>query len=262
MSTKVKVFVVGRPGSGKTTAVRRLIELARERDWIHTRIKDYNILYGMFRAESNLQYKKFRPTAHGGFDVIDMSVFDTALEKLEKLVREEERKRLSKEELIIIEFARNDYREAFKIFDPEFLRSSYFIFVDAEIETCIQRIHDRIASCPATEDNHYVSEYIIKSYYYRDNWEYMSSHLKEVYGIEKHRIEAVYNMGSLQEFINRVNRFADTLFSVRTHPRLSIDGLREFFRVWLRRFSKRHNVLVDNKSEESQTPLAIGDLGN
>jgi len=262
MSTKVKVFVVGRPGSGKTTAVRRLRELARERDWIINRIKDYDILYSMFQAESNLQYKKFRPTAHEGFDVIDMSVFDTALEKLEKIVKEEEKKNATKEELIIIEFARNDYREAFKFFDPEFLRSSYFIFVDAKIETCIQRIHDRIVSCPATEDNHYVSEYIIKSYYYRDNWEYMGSYLKKVYGIERRRIETVYNMGSLQEFISRVNRFADTIFTVRTHPRISIDGLREFFRAWLRRLSKRRNVLVDDKFEDSQTPLAIGDLGN
>ncbi len=261
MSTKVKVFVVGRPGSGKTTAVRRLRELARERDWIINRIKDYDILYSMFQAESNLQYKKFRPTAHEGFDVIDMSVFDTALEKLEKLVREEEKKRLSKKELIIIEFARNDYREAFEFFDPEFLRSSYFIFVDADIETCIRRIHDRIASCPAKEDNHYVSEYIIKSYYYRDNWEYMGSHLKKVYGIDEHRIEAVYNMGSLQEFINRVNRFADTIFTVRTHPRISIDGLQKFFREYLWRFSKKRNALVDNKFEDSKTPLAIGDLG-
>src|SRR5438094_6435413 len=88
-----KVFVLGRPGSGKTTAVRRLIELAKERDWIITRIKDYNILYSMFQAESNLQYKRFRPTAHEGFDVIDMSVFDTALEKLEKIVKEEEKKK-------------------------------------------------------------------------------------------------------------------------------------------------------------------------
>ena len=90
----------------------------------------------------------------------------------------------------------------------------------------------------------------------------MGSHLKKVYGIEEQRIEAVYNMGSLQEFTNRVNRFADTIFTVRTHPRISIDGLREFFRAWLRRFSKRHNVLVDNKFEDSQTPLAIGDLEN
>src|SRR6266550_1619175 len=255
MSTKVKVFVLGRPGSGKTTAVRRLIELAKERDWNFTRIKDYNILYSMFLAESDLQNKRFRPTAHGGFDVIDMSVFDTALEKLEKLVREEEKKRLSKKELIIIEFARNDYREAFEFFDPEFLQSSYFIFVDADIETCIRRIHNRITSCPATEDNHYVSEYIIKSYYYKDNWEYMGSHLKKVYGIEEQRIEAVNNMGSLQEFINRINRFGDTIFTGGTRTAVGGGLLQEFFARWLKRFSHKRNVPVESKLGDTQTPV-------
>jgi adenylate kinase family enzyme len=224
MSAKVKVFVLGRPGSGKTTAVRHLVELAKERDWNITRIKDYDILYSMFRSESDPEYKRFRPTAHGGFDVIDLSVFDTALEKLEKIVEEEERRNSHKDELIIIEFARNDYRDALKCFNSDFLRSSYFIFVDADIETCIRRIHDRITSCPATEDNHYVSEHIIKSYYYRDNWEYMGSHLKKVYGIEERRIEAVNNMGSLQEFITRVNRFADTIFTEELIPRLVMMG--------------------------------------
>jgi len=260
MSAKVKVFVLGRPGSGKTTAVHRLMELAKEKDWNITRFKDYDILYSMFRAESDTEYQRFRPTAHGGFDVIDLSVFDTALKKLENNVEEEERRGSSKDELIIIEFARNDYSEALKCFDPDFLRSSYFIFVDADIETCIRRIHDRITSCPATEDNHYVSEYIIKSYYYRDNWEYMGSHLKEVYGVEEQRIEAVYNMGSLQEYIDRVDRYANTIFIVNTQPSISKRGLREFFRVLLLRFSNKRDVFVESKSEDTQIPVLAGEL--
>ena len=259
MSAKVKVFVLGRPGSGKTTAVRRLIDLAKERDWNITRIKDYDILYSMFRSESDLEYKRFRPTAHGGFDVIDLSVFDTALEKLEKIVEEEERRNSHKDELIIIEFARNDYRDALKCFNSDFLQSSYFIFVDADIETCIRRIHDRIASCPAKEDNHYVSEYIIKSYYYKDNWEYMGSHLKKVYGIEEQRIEAVNNMGSLQEFINRINRFGDTIFTGGTRTAVGGGLLQEFFARWLKRFSDKRNVPVESKLGDTQTPVAAGE---
>src|SRR6266566_6758631 len=85
----VKVFVLGRPGSGKTTAVRHIIKLAQNRGWFAIRIKDYDILYGMFQADT--EHKKFRPVAHGGFDVLDFSVLDTALEKLQKIVQDQER---------------------------------------------------------------------------------------------------------------------------------------------------------------------------
>lgn len=215
MPAKVKVFVMGRPGSGKTTAVRRLMRLAEERDWGATRIKDYNILYSMFQAEADTGYKRFRPTNHGGFDVVDFAVLDIALEQLEKIAKKQESRKSLKDELIIIEFARNDYREALKCFKPDFLRTSHFFFVDAELEICIGRIRKRMV-CPV-EDNHYVSEHIIKSYYNKDNWEYMDRYLKEDYAIEKRRIETVYNMGSLQEFIDDVDRFANTTFWQEVH---------------------------------------------
>jgi adenylate kinase family enzyme len=260
MSAKVKVFVLGRPGSGKTTAVRHLIALAKERDWDFTRIKDYDILCDMFREDSN--YKRFQPTVHGGFDVIDLSVFDLVLKKLEKKVKKKVKKKSSNDELIIIEFARNDYRAALKCFNQNLLRSSYFIFVDAEIETCIKRIHDRITFCPTAEDNHYVSEYIIKSYYYRDNWEYMGSHLKQAYGIENQRIEAIYNMGSLKEYVDRVDRFANTIFTVQTQPSASKGGLHAFFRNLLMHFSNKRDVFVESEFQDAQTTDVVGELGN
>src|SRR5437764_1080820 len=123
----VKVFVLGRPGSGKTTAVRRMMELAKERGWNTRRIKDFEILHSMFLADS--EHKEFLPVAHGGFDVIDFSVLDTALEKLEKVVEEQKSQSSSEDDLIIIEFARNDYRKAFKRFNPQFLQDAFFLFV-------------------------------------------------------------------------------------------------------------------------------------
>jgi adenylate kinase family enzyme len=260
MPAKVKVFVLGRPGSGKTTAVRRLMELVRERNWKPTRIKDYDILYKMFQADS--KKKRFHPATHGGFDVIDFSVLDTALEKLEKKVKWHGRKIFLKDELIIIEFARNDYREALKHFSPGFLRNSFFFFVDADIDTCIQRICDRVACSTATEDNHYVSEHIIKHYYSKDNWKYMADNLKRDYGISEERIEAVYNMGSLQEFIHKVDLFANDILVSRTRIQVGVDQLRQFYRDMLKRFSYKRDVPLESKSEDTQTPVVVGELGN
>ncbi len=257
MPAKVKVFVLGRPGSGKTTAVNRLIELAKERDWNTRRIKDYEILHSMFLADT--EHKKFLPTAHGGFDVIDFSVLDIALGKLEKKVKWHELKFSFKNELIIIEFARNDYHEALKQFDPDFLRDSFFFFIDADIDTCIQRIRDRVACSTATEDNHYVSEHIIRHYYSKDNWKYMANNLKRDYGISEQRVEAIYNMDSLQEFIHKVDLFASGIFVSRTRIQVGVGRLRQFYRDILKRFPNKRDVFVESKSEDTQIPVLAGE---
>ena len=89
----------------------------------------------------------------------------------------------------------------------------------------------------------------------------MGNYLKKIYGIEKQRIAAVYNMGSLQKYIDRVNRFANTIFTVKTQPSVSKGGLREFFRVLLARFSNKRDVLVESKFEDTQTPVVVRELG-
>src|SRR6266487_2364404 len=81
----IKVFVLGRPGSGKTTAFRRISALLNDKGWPITRIRDYGILQGMSRHE--IEGKKFRPADHGGFDVVDFSVLDNALVEVERQVR-------------------------------------------------------------------------------------------------------------------------------------------------------------------------------
>src|SRR5690348_10017532 len=105
----VKVVALGRPGSGKTTAVLHIIDLAGRRNYPTLRLKEYDILYEMFRDKDNAENKKFRPTAYGGFEITDFSVLDTSLKKLEEKIQGEgydgDRK------LITIELARDDYRK-------------------------------------------------------------------------------------------------------------------------------------------------------
>jgi len=49
----VKVFILGRPGSGKSTAARRIAKLVQHKGWSPVRISDYDILYNMFQREKN-----------------------------------------------------------------------------------------------------------------------------------------------------------------------------------------------------------------
>src|SRR6266581_9014445 len=108
----VKLFVLGLPGSGKSTIAREIAKNIDNRGLESIRINDYVILEQMYHDD--IECKQFQPADRGGFDVIDLTVIDTALKKLEQsaqyLIS------YKPERVILIEFARNDYRKAFKLF--------------------------------------------------------------------------------------------------------------------------------------------------
>ena len=81
----VKILFLGRPGSGKTTAIQELYNLAYQRAYSTICMDDYHILARM--SQEDTRHEKFRTTDYGGFDVLDPTVFDTALEILEEQAR-------------------------------------------------------------------------------------------------------------------------------------------------------------------------------
>ena len=203
----VKVFFLGRPGSGKTTAIQEICEIARRRAYSAICMDDYTILARM--SQEDTQREKFRTTDYGGFDVLDPTVFDSALAVLEQQVQAA--LQTEKDGIITIEFARNDYHQALSQFSPGFLKDAYIFFVEADLDTCIQRIYQRVMG-PTRRRQHFVSEYVMHTYYSRDNWTYATSRMKKEYDIHK-RITAYYNTGSLPELLSIVNEFAERLFA-------------------------------------------------
>jgi thymidylate kinase len=206
----VKVFLLGRPGSGKSTAYHAIARHLKQKhqDWSLTRINEYAILYEMFLADN--ENKKFSSIEYDGFDVLDFSVLDEASLKLEKNIQQN-MSFTTNGKLLIIEFARSDYSEAFKLFKGDLLRDSYFLFVESDVETCIQRIHERILR-PAKADNHFVSDNILRGYYQKDNLHYMASTFKTDYNISK-KVEVIYNKGSIQAFVEQINQFIDLILN-------------------------------------------------
>jgi thymidylate kinase len=202
----VKLFVLGLPGSGKSSVARFISIYARDRLWLTTRINDYAILYEMFQNE-------FEATEFGGFDVLDLTVFDIALKKLEQQVNRYSS--TNPNEIILIEFSRNDYQKAFRQFSKEFLQGSYFLYLAADIETCKRRIRERFTH-PTTSDDHFVSEYIFGAYYHKDNGQAIPQILERGYCIDKQRIEVIDNNGSLSESIARINKFVDTIYEQKS----------------------------------------------
>jgi hypothetical protein len=202
----VKVFVLGRPGSGKSTAARHMIELASGRNYSSLFVQDYDILHKMFLNDR--EHERFRPTERGGFDVIDFSVLDSALQQME----EEVEVSLARKEIDMacIEFARNDYRAALNIFSPLFLRDAYIFFINSDLECCIRRVQERVTD-PPLPDHHFVSEYVMRTYYSNDNWEYVVSQCEQEHKLCK-EIITVHNDGPLALLLEDVSNFTERIF--------------------------------------------------
>lgn len=204
---QVCVFVLGRPGTGKSTAACQIGRFAEEHGWLTFHEGDYSILDMMFKAD--VECNRFLPTIHGGFDVNDFSVLNEALAELERKVRRLTRP-LDKEMLITIEFARNNYREALKSFAPDFLWNAYFLFLQTDIDTCVHRVRNRAVHSTKTND-HYVSEEIIRIYYAYDDIPQIVVDLKRDYGIEERRVRVINNVQASLKFFKDVEEFAKSI---------------------------------------------------
>ncbi|MGI9058390.1 MAG: hypothetical protein ACR2H5_07410 [Ktedonobacteraceae bacterium] len=192
MAKPVKVFLLGRPGSGKTTAFHYIEMLVSDKRWKAIRFREYPILHSMFQNDIGM---KVRPTEHGGFDILDFSVFFESAKCIEQQIQEYISTEPS-QDFIFIELARDDYSHALTCFSPGFLQDSYFLFFEVDINTCIERIRVRVAN--QTSDGHFISERILRSYYFKDNKPYMTSNFKTDYNMHK-RVEVIDNTASLPE---------------------------------------------------------------
>jgi adenylate kinase family enzyme len=201
----LKLFILGLPGSGKSSVARYTASYLEDKNWGSTRFSDHVILQKMFHADT--EGKQFKPAEYDGFDVIDLEAFNTALKWLELEVKEHSISAKPKT-LIVIEFSRNDYLRAFQQFSDTFLYEAHFLYLDVDTEICKRRILERIAN-PSSEDDFFVSEYIFGAYYHKDNGQILPQILERDYGIDKLRVEVIDNNGLLSDSIALVNQFVN-----------------------------------------------------
>jgi shikimate kinase len=214
------VFVLGLPGSGKSTVACHIEMLARDYHRPPDLLQDYRILYEMFQVDrEGIRFSSTQHDGYDGFDIHDFTAFDDALKELVRCLQKKEYS--SKQNGVnIIEFARDDYCKALEFFASLPLTEAFFLFVDAEVETCKQRIKARVEN-PQTTDDHYVSEYIFEAYYDRDHRQYLTSTaacLSERFHIEKKRIRVIYNTNwvTMEAFLSQVEKFVTPILKGQT----------------------------------------------
>lgn len=217
----VKLFLLGLPGSGKSTVARHIQQYVRNWDWSTSHFSDYPILQKMFRKD--VEGKQFKPADHGGFDVIDFTVVDTALKRLEQKIKRYIASKKSAK-LILIEFSRPSYQHAFRQFSQKFLRDqdTYFLYLVTELDTCKQRISNRTAN-PIFEDDYHVSENIFKQYYHQDDGQHLPDILERVYQIDRRHVRVINNNDSLEAASTEINAFVHFIVA-RTPLNINIAG--------------------------------------
>src|SRR5947209_15593155 len=130
------VFLLGRPGTGKSTLAQLIEASAQRKGWATQHFYDYKYLQDMFLQEIEenvpLAERAFRqkgPEACHGFDVLDFNVLDTALEQICEDILTARSENQAANKLFLIEFARKEYSRALHIFGYDILRDAHLFYI-------------------------------------------------------------------------------------------------------------------------------------
>ncbi|SRR5579871_2788001 len=199
-----KVFVLGRTGSGKSTTVRLLANEAQALGWELVAFNDYPFLFEMYSRNDG---KRFRTTEHGGFEVLEPSlpVYEEAFRRLKRAIEEVEVHQTSYSRTIItIEFTSNNYFQALQLFGDDFLRDAHFLFLLADLPTCLDRVVKR-ALHPESPDDYFVPESVLLKHYPHP---YML-----LPGVAHRRYTLIPNLGNVDALREYVRSVALNLFN-------------------------------------------------
>lgn len=161
------VFLLGRPGCGKSVAYQILVGRMREEGLAKEfrRVDDYPILKEVVKQD--IDFKKHVPS-EGEFQITDRSIYDDVLKEVSYRL-----KGLQKpSRMIFVEFARNNYTDALRNFDREVLDRSLIVYFYCPFEVCCERNIRRFEETgPKGLDEHIVPRDQMEKYYRHEDYE-------------------------------------------------------------------------------------------
>ncbi|MDI6758033.1 MAG: hypothetical protein QME32_08470 [Endomicrobiia bacterium] len=168
------IFLMGRPGCGKSEIYRRVAEELKNRKLASDfmRVDDFPKLWAKFTgddaAEKAGKPRKYsRATADGGYLVTNDGVWDEILKEVDA-----DLKNLSRPgRAIFIEFSRPNYvHSILNNFSKNVLDAGVVVYIDCSFETCWQRnVRRHEAAVAAGGDDHLVSREEMEKTYLHDD---------------------------------------------------------------------------------------------
>lgn len=195
------VFLLGRPGSGKSVVYKLCEEKLKRMGMSCQRVDDFLTLKEILAEDKDFKRHILK---NGGFAVTDWSVVDEALQRLNNLVK----KLKAENKIIFIEFARDNYTNAFKNFTRDVLDESIILYIYSTFEECYRRNVERFKKAKkASHDDHIVPLDLMKTYYRTDDYEqaYLKSE-QELMNIAPARTIVLDSTVSGQEGIKNLTR--------------------------------------------------------
>jgi adenylate kinase family enzyme len=199
----VKLFILGRPGSGKSYAARYIELDVRIKDGSSYRINDMKYLRRLSLLDK--EHTRFEPKGNGGFNVRDRSALDEALIEVVKEAQNCFQGQIY--DLMMIEFARSNYGGELRKFGSKFLQDALFLFIDAGLDTCFERIQIRAANPQFPDDDIFVAKETLLHFYGKDDKSYMSGDFLSDFGLQDWQVKCIDNVRSIEEFEAQLSEF-------------------------------------------------------
>ena len=215
------VFLLGRPGCGKSEIYRRTVEKLKQKITAknYIRLDDFPKLWAIFQEDEKTgEWKYCKKTSDGGYKVTDDSVWDRILIELNN-----DLKKISHtDQIVFVEFSRPNYVQALKNFSKKILKNSLIVYIDCSFETCWKRNvsrHERAIA--AGTDNHLVSrDEMEKTYLYDDRDDLINFCKKE--SIPAHIINTDYE--GTEHLEKSTGELAELIFFVGTNLQVCPTG--------------------------------------
>lgn len=198
-------FILGRPGSGKSTTASLIRMLASDHGWLTYYMNDYEHLQKMFLHEEaqNISFVDrdfILRELDGciGFDVKNFEVLRTVLKEMRKEVDDiKDMGPQSQKTICTVEFARANYQDALELFGNKILSEAHLLYLNVDVEICVERNHNRT--------DHFISDEIMASYYSSDDWS------RELYnlhhGCDKFELK---NIGTFEDLDQKVEEWFES----------------------------------------------------